>query len=241
MARLSIEQVREIITQAGFELVSGEYKNLKSVLICRCVKGHEVPTSVFDLRKRPVCPVCESYKSTEEEELKIGEVPKKKKRRVLAIDNATQISGWAVFEGDELISSGIFKAKEANETIDRIIEVGRWMRGMLQAWEIDALGLENVQYEGNPKVLIALARLLGSLEVIGYECLETHPYVVPSVTWRSYCGIKGKTRAKLKEGAQAFVKQRYGFVASQDRADAICIGVYVSNADQMNRPENSWG
>ena len=54
-------------------------------------------------------------------------------------------------------------------------------------------------------------------ENISYE-------IVPSSTWKSKLGIKGRTRPEQKKAAQQYVLDTYKVKASQDTCDAICIG-----------------
>jgi Holliday junction resolvasome RuvABC endonuclease subunit len=240
MARLTQEQIHEIAKESGFKFISGEYKNLKTVLMFECKNGHAVPFTVEKLRKKPKCPVCEQFSQKDKAETDMGNITVKKGHRVLAMDNATKTSGWAILENGKPIESGVFEADRSKEPIERIIEVSHWLSGMIYAWEIDTLGLENVQYGGNAQTLILLSKLLGVLEVTGYEILQKSPIVVSVNTWRSYCGIKGANRIKKKESAQDYVREKFGIVASQDRAEAICLGVYVASQCKFDTEMISW-
>lgn len=233
MARLSKEQVVKEITDLGYSLVSGEYKNLKSVIIVKCSEGHETTTTLHDLRKKRPCPVCSQYIKTVEEEEMLAKLPPKAGKRVLALDNATKVSGYAVFENGKLLDHGVKKLDSDTPTAMRIMYMKQWFVSMLMVWEIDVVGLENVQYQGNPKVLITLAELLGALKVASLE-FNIEPYVVSSQTWKSFCKIKGRSRFQQKENAQKHIKEKYGFVATQDASDAICLGEYVAAQEKYD-------
>ena len=60
--------------------------------------------------------------------------------------------------------------------------------------------------------------------------------VVPSSSWKSTCGIKGRARAEQKRNAQKFVESEYGVKAIQDICDSICIGRHV--IEQENKEIN---
>lgn len=240
MARLSLEQISEIAKKAEFEYVSGEYKNLKTVLMFKCKNNHVVPFTVEKLRRTPSCPVCTQFAQKDKAETEMGNILAKKGYRIMAMDNATKTSGWAILEDGKPVESGVFEADRSKDPTERIVEVSHWLSGMLYAWEVDTLGLENVQYEGNPQTLILLSKLLGVLEVTGYEVLHKLPIVVSVNTWRSYCGIKGANRIKKKEAAQNYVREKFGIVASQDRAEAICLGVYVASQSRFETEMISW-
>ena len=68
---------------------------------------------------------------------------------------------------------------------------------------------------------------------------EKIPYkVCPTNTWRSHCGVKGKTRVDKKRSMQNIVKKEFDVSVSDDEADAIGIG-YAYTRTNLNRLE--WG
>lgn len=238
MARLTLEAVKQEIASLGYTYSEGDYKNLKSVLVVVCKEGHETTTTLHDLRKKRPCPTCAQFEVLEEEEIMMNQLPKKKGKRVLALDNATKVTGYAVFEDGALLEYGVKKVSDDTKQNLRISYMKQWFTSMLTVWQIDAVGLENVQYQGNPQTLITLSKLLGVLEVASLE-FSIEPYVVSSQTWKSFSKIKGRGRFQQKENAQRHVKEKYGLTVSQDAADAICLGEYVS-AQERYGEEVSW-
>lgn len=65
--------------------------------------------------------------------------------------------------------------------------------------------------------------------------------VVHSATWRSDCQFTTKTRTDQKREAQKLVYKWYQADATQDEADAICIGRYLANKYIKNNFLLSWG
>lgn len=247
MSRLSMDKVIFEISTSGFEYSSGEYKNLDSLLNVKCPKNHTVVFSLKQLRTgKQKCPVCEEYDSisTQETELINPKKIKKTGIRVIALDQATEKTGYAIFEDGNLLDYGIKQIETSKETGERITELRHWLVSMMYQWDINYLGLENIHYQGNPQTLISLGRLLGALEATGADMLDGNVIIVPPGTWRNYCKIKGNKRNQQKEGAQDFVKQKYKISVSQDAADAICLGEYLSNrAAEESRfdKEIKWG
>ena len=178
--------------------------------------------------------MCDGYKKAEEKEIQMTAVPKKKGTRILGLDNATNTTGYAIFENGELLTYGIKKTSK-NDPIRKAAELKQWLVGMLKLWEIDYLALENVQYQGNPQTLITPAKLLGILENAAFEVTNLEPIVVYASTWKSHCQIEGKTRAAQKEDAQNFVKRKFNIVATQDACDAICLTIYAVNQIKLNQ------
>lgn len=238
MAKLSMEQVKEELQSLGYQYVSGTYQNLKSVIVVKCKENHEVTTTLHDLRKKRPCPVCSQFEITKEEEKMLEQLPKKKGFRVLALDNATKITGYSIFENGKLLHYGIKEIDSSTPQKLRIAYMKQWFVSMLTVWDIDSVGLENVQYQGNAQTLITLSKLLGALEVASLE-YNIEPYVVSSQTWKSFCKVKGRNRYQDKEKAQNHVKVKYGIIVSQDAADAICLGEYVAAQERFGQ-EVSW-
>jgi len=234
MAKLSIEKIQAELAEFGFVFKSGTYENLSSVLEIACKEGHMFPTTLKQVRTGKVkCSTCNGYDAAFETESKMATLPKKEARRVLALDNATNKTGYAVFEGNKLLTHGVKSTNQKNPIL-KIIELKNWMIGVIGLWKIDVIAVENVQLQDNPQTLILLSKLLGVLEVAGQELTKEEVLVVSSNTWKSFCGIKGKTRFQQKEDAQKYIKVKFGFVATQDAADAICLGLYAVHQATLN-------
>jgi Holliday junction resolvasome RuvABC endonuclease subunit len=232
MAIKTIEEIKEEFAGRGYDYLEGEYKNLDSPLTVKCKKGHEIIISLSKVRKDPTCPVCEMYSQIENEEHKLDVPPRKEGMRILALDNATIKSGYAIFEGENLLTSGVKEIDSKLDGIQRIAHIKEWLISIIKLWEIDVVGLEDVYYSGNAQTLIVLSKLLGVLENTAYE-LTSGVYVVGAGTWRKHCGIKGRKREVRKENAQKYVKENFGIIASQDKADAICLGSYVLSRERF--------
>ena len=226
MARISIDEIKSSLSADGWTLVSEKYKNLDSNLEYRCDKGHVVTAPWREIRKRRFCPICA------QDGVKIkGKINKKKPHeyRILALDQATHITGYSVYSNRKLLDSGVFEAK-AKDEITRCMLVRQWLISMIQQYEVDMVGLEQIQLDipKSPLTFEVLAHLQGILML---TCLEQNiPYKCVHVSvWRSHCGVKGKSREVQKSNMQAIVQKWYGFKPSNDEADAIGIGRYLSD------------
>lgn len=229
MAKLTQEQLEQELKNAGFEYVKGQYKNLDTILTVKCLEaGHESLLSIKKARKKPDCPTCKELVFALEDEREFDVLDKKKGVRILGIDGATQTTGWAILENGNLIASGIKEEKNPCP-IHRIAKMRQWLRSMIETYEIDEIGIEDVYISINKKTAILLAKLLGVLENTAYEQLGNKPVVMSASSWKSFCKIKGKNRQAQKESAQKFVKDKFGVVASSDKCDAICIALYTAH------------
>ena len=81
-----------------------------------------------------------------------------------------------------------------------------------------------------------LAEVFGVIYELATE-LGLKTQAILAGTWKSTCGVKGKTRPEQKRNAQQFVIDTYNIKATQDECDAICIGYHVC---KKNQSEMNW-
>ena len=224
MARISIDEIQQVVSTDGWKLISDTYKNLDTNLEFQCAAGHTVMAPYKKIRDSRVCPICmrERLKSKEFHNTK----KKKDEYRILAVDQATHVSGYAVFSNKDLIDYGTFKTT-VEDQIERCIQVKQWLISLIDQYEIDFVGLEGIQYQTAAGVTTfeALARLQG---ILAATCVEEKVKykIVNTNTWRDHCGVKGKTRPDKKRSMQRLVNEWFGINVKDDIADAIGIGKY---------------
>lgn len=228
MARIRIEDIRAELEHDGWKVISNEYVNLDTEMIFECDEGHKVYAPWKKIRQKRECTLCKqnSYKNQDHKVIS----KKKGTFRVLALDQATKTSGYSIFDNKKLIYYGIFEADEGEKEITRDIQVKEWLVSMIENWKIDMVGLEGIQYEEKFGVTTfeTLARLQGILMGTLHEL--NMPYkVCPTPTWRSHCGVKGKTKIEKKRSMQLLVKKWFDVQITDDEADAIGIGKYLSD------------
>jgi len=66
--------------------------------------------------------------------------------RVLALDAATNITGYSIYDDRDLVSYGTFKTS-GEKAEERIHEVKEWLKVAVAAWEPDFVGIENIQLQ----------------------------------------------------------------------------------------------
>lgn len=227
MPKINIESIKQELSNIGWQIKTEQYTNLKTEMEFICNEGHTVFSTWERIRQKAVCPICEKniFKDP-----KMIIIPKQAgKTRVLALDQATHITGWSVFDGDNLIQYGIYKAKDNEDEFSRLHEINIWFISMLKNWNPDFVGIEGIQYQENAGVTTfqALGRLQG---ILGETCRQYDvPFkICPPGVWRQYCKVKGKNRSDRKRSMQLIVKQNYDISVSDDCADAIGIGKYTS-------------
>ena len=245
MGTINVYTVRNALEADGWQLTSEVYKNLKTPLEMICPKGHKQEQTFDNWRKHKLCDIClagDPYK------VKKNKVPKKgtNTQRILALDAATNITGYAIYDDKVLVGFGIFKTTASLPTTERINQVKNWLKAAIKEWQPDFIGIENIQLQKygtkatdvQVKTFQTLANLQGVLLDIIFEACIDHELVYPS-EWRSYCCINDgdQHRDPKKKQAQAKVKIWYNMDCSEDEADAICIGKYFCGKIK----KSNWG
>ena len=237
MAKITIESIQQALDPDGWQLLSTSYKNLETPMEFKCSEGHSVYAPWKQLRTKLVCPICE------QNSLKVQDTAVTPKSldsmRVLALDQASHVTGWAIFDDQKLIRYGAFSIEEGDE-IKRFHRIKEWLVSMINLWQPDIVGIEGIQYQESFGVVTfqTLARLQGILMEQCYAINQKY-VLCPTNTWRAHCGVKGKARADRKRSMQMLVKSWYDITVTDDESDAIGIGKFV--ADTHKRPKmNTW-
>lgn len=221
----------------GWLYLEGTYKNLDSELEMMCPEGHKVYFSLKQWRRKQECPTCAAnvYNTLKD----ITSVQKEGGTyRILALDDSTTITGWAVFDNEKLIGYGKFQSEKRNPT-ERISEMKQWMLSMIAKWKPDMVAIEDIQQQENVQIFKVLAHLQGVLVNALFE--GKHEFdIIHVATWRAHCEVKGRTRADLKKDAQLKIKNWYDVSVTQDEADAICLGRCAVSQYAKNNEFYGW-
>lgn len=246
MPKFKIEDIRKEFEDRGWKLLSEKYTNLDTELEMICPEGHQVYSTYRKWRVYHECPICRDnpLKMTE---MKI--IPKKPDAiRVLALDQATGISGWAVFDDKKLVQCGVYQTTKAT-AIEKIETVRQWVVSMVEMWNPTIVVIEDIQLQqfgdqkGNNIEGVTTFKTLAHLQgvILNYFHVNKIKFdVIHSATWRSFCGVKGRTRSDKKRSAQLLVKKWYDAQVSQDEADAICLGKYEAERNFQNHNMIEW-
>lgn len=170
----------------------------------------------------------------------------KDSKYLIAFDQATQVSGYSVWDinSKELIDWGTIKETKGAAT-QRINKIKKKIDELISKYNNVVTVVEDIQYQedkergnkitfGSPstptnnavdnvKTFKTLAWLQGVLLDYFFENgIESSTMFASS--WKSFCEIKGRTRATQKMQSIEFVKQHFGVTVTTDEADAICLG-----------------
>lgn len=155
--------------------------------------------------------------------------------KLLALDQSSRITGWAIFDQGKLIQFGHFCCEQP-ETADRLVDIRRRILNLIQDNEIEEVVFEDIQLQttvgNNVKTYKALAEVYGIVEELCKE-INIPAQSIFSSSWKSGLNIKGKSRPEQKKNAQIFIKNAYNIECTQDEADAICIGTHYLNQKNL--------
>lgn len=149
--------------------------------------------------------------------------------RILAFDQSTQKTGWAVFDNGVLLDSGVCDLHKEKDVDVRLRGLFSFANELVSKRQPNLIAAEGVSLQNpNVKTIVELARVQGLLQAAAYSLPGSVPIVfyMPAA-WRKVVGIqmgRGVKRAELKKAAIAMVAEKYGKQVSDDEADAILIG-----------------
>lgn len=141
---------------------------------------------------------------------------------LLALDQSSRITGYAVFKDGMLIKVGKFTLEDTNFST-RLFKFKKKIEELIKIYDINKVAFEEIQLQQNVDTFKKLAMVYG---IMLYTVEENNlPYeIISSNTWKSKCKIKKSTREPEKKQAQKFVQDKYGIKVTQDEADATCLG-----------------
>ena len=241
MSKINIDDIRKAAIEHNWQLVSEKYINLNTDMEFICNEGHKVYAPYKKIRDKWKCPICEQNKYYN---FGTDVLPKGHDvERVIGLDQATHITGYSIFDNGELVHAGTFQTT-AEEEITRDLEVRNWLIQLIQNWKPDIIGMEDIQLQQhNNSMGVTTYRTLARLQgILMAACAEQKiDYIIcPPGTWRANCGVKGRTRSDKKRSMQNIVKQWFDITVSDDVADAIGIGKYITDNHKKKVEVFNW-
>ena len=240
---INIYSVTLALEEQGWKLLSNTYKNLNTELEMECPKGHKQFKTFGEWRKHPICEKC---RAGDPYQIK-NKIPEKTDniKRIVALDAATNITGFSVYDNNVLVNYGIYKTDPDLNSTARINQVKRWLISIIKEWQPDFVGIENIQLQtfGHNNYQVETYRVLANLQGVLLDTLFENSIdsdLVSVNSWRNYCNVgTGTGRENKKKQAQDKVYEWYNVNCSQDEADAICIGKYFCGI--LKNTQSSWG
>ena len=149
--------------------------------------------------------------------------------RLLALDQASRVTGVAIFDGDKLVKYGTFEIKSNQELGKRLTQFLENLDKLYAAYHFDAVAYEDIQLQmGNVETYKKLAYIQAMI-LFWCEKHEKNLYCLSPSHWRKILKDKygmswGRKRVEQKQTAIDFIQEHYKKEVDSDTADAICIG-----------------
>lgn len=145
--------------------------------------------------------------------------------RYLALDQALQVSGWAVFDDEELIAHGSFSISTKDDMSTRLGAIYDEISVLYEDYGFSTIFFEDIQNQQSNLTYSRLAYVQAVI-LLWCEMNGSIPYrILAPSHWRSILGGGfGNRREEQKNHAIRLVKEFYGENVSSDEADAILIG-----------------
>lgn len=145
--------------------------------------------------------------------------------KILAIDQSTSKSGYAVFNNGQLCEWGIVRpSKKLDE--NNLKSMFLKLIELIEEKQPEKIVIEDVYLKYGKTFNVQTHKTLANLQgmLIAYFMLHQIEYdIIHPMTWKYK--VVGKKKIS-KEETQSFVKKKYSIEFKEDEADAICIGLY---------------
>lgn len=148
---------------------------------------------------------------------------------ILALDQSSRTSGYAIFKDGELFDYGHFTFEDINMGV-RLHKIKNKIKSLIDEYDIDEVIFEDIYMDGQRVNNVQTFKILAEVFGVVYELvtdLGLPNTAVLAGTWKSTLNIKGTARAEQKRNAQTYVLNTYNKKATQDECDAICIGAHL--------------
>ena len=122
---------------------------------------------------------------------------------LLAIDQASVTSGYAIFKDGKLVDYGKFTFND-DVIAERLVKIRAKVLELIAEHDIDEVAFEDIQMQGNVANNVQTFKVLSEVFGVISETLQEKKMkytVVMSGTWKSTLGIKGRTRPEQKRNA----------------------------------------
>lgn len=152
--------------------------------------------------------------------------------KLLALDQASHTTGFAVFENGKPIVISHFNA-QGEDLGERLVSIRENILALIKQYEIDTVAFEDIQLQdvkGSKEVGIKTFKMLAEVYGVVHELvneLELDYYIIPPIVWKATFKIAGKGRTAEKKMAQQWIIDNYHLVCTEDEADAACLGTHV--------------
>lgn len=164
--------------------------------------------------------------------------------KILALDQSSRVTGWAIFDNGALEKYGKFNAYDVGEDMGkRLVYIRSKVVDLIKNNNIEHVYFEEIQLQNTVGNNVVTFKTLAYVQAVIIELLYDLgiPYtIVASSSWKSTLGIKGRARTEQKQNAQKWVINTYQVKPTQDECDAICIGAHSLQKNTASSQGFDW-
>lgn len=159
--------------------------------------------------------------------------------KILALDQSSRITGWAIFDGNKLIKYDKFVFDDYDFGV-RLQKIRDKVKSLIEEYKINKVYFEDIQLQSSVGDNVATFKKLAEVFGVIYELLTEMNIpneAILSTVWKGKLNLlhgRGQDRAAQKRAAQEYVLQQYNIKPTQDECDAICIGTYGILTNSIN-------
>lgn len=163
--------------------------------------------------------------------------------KVLSLDQSTRVTGWAIFEDRQYVTSGVIDLHKNKDTDERSKQMAVEICKVIENNKPDIVIIEEVQQQSNVSTVIKLARIQGvAIGFCAAHNIELH-ILMPS-RWRSALnynqGPKVK-REELKQQSLDFVENILKLnIESEDENEACAINEAAHRIFGWESEDDDW-
>ena len=147
--------------------------------------------------------------------------------KILAFDQASVVTGYALFDDGQYIESGVIKKKKDIPIAERVPSMALAICSKIKEVKPDVVVIEDIQNQSSIKTVVDLARLQGGIIMYCASKSITIKIYHPS-EWRKALQFTQGARVKrddLKKQATEYIKGLGFDIESEDESEAICINL----------------
>lgn len=157
---------------------------------------------------------------------------------LIALDESTTSTGYAIFENEKLINYGAIVQKSKN-VIERVSEIAYAIEDLIKLYNPNDIAIENVQITMSAPTAKSLMGLQLLIEILCYRN-QINCHTLRTAHWRKVLGLSNSSkikRAEKKRETIDYVENKYGIkIDKDDISDAIAIGTaYILENKEDNQ------
>lgn len=149
-----------------------------------------------------------------------------KNKILIALDESTTSTGYAIFKNNTLIDHGIFSSKSKN-VLERVSYIIEEIEKIIKKYKPNDMIIEDVQITMNAATTRSLLGLQFMIEMYAYKNnISCEKY--RTTKWRRILGLSNSNtldRKAKKQETTDYIKNKYNIeILKDDESDAIAIG-----------------